>query len=69
MSKMTPQDVANKVDWEGGLFDTAFEYGLKSDDMEDSELKTAWARMEREYAAGFGEAYEDVVRILDGMDD
>jgi hypothetical protein len=55
--KMTPQEFAQKVEWEGGVLD-ALEYGLKADDLDDSpeatdlyaewfELQDAWKKLQR----------------------
>ncbi len=41
MKYKTRDDVAAKVEWEGGLFD-AMEYGIDVDDMPDEELRIAW---------------------------
>lgn len=40
---MNPYEFAAKVDWEGGLYEALFGYGLKSSDVDDEypELKTA----------------------------
>lgn len=40
-------EVANKVDWEGGL-DAVLEYGLRAEDLpeDDIELREAWQAME-----------------------
>lgn len=43
--KMTKQDVADKVDWEGGIPQAMF-WGLKSEDIGDEELRKAWAEAE-----------------------
>ena len=36
--KYTLQEFANKCDWEGGLLDTVFGYGLGPEDVEDENL-------------------------------
>lgn len=36
--KYTLQEFANKCDWEGGLLDTVFDYGLGPEDVEDPKL-------------------------------
>lgn len=45
MSKWTKQEVANKVDWEGGVI-SAIMWGLQAEDIEDSELSVAWHEAE-----------------------
>ncbi len=45
---MTAQDLAHKVDWEGGVV-SALEYGIRSDEIDDPELATLWRRMEDLY--------------------
>lgn len=43
-------EVAAKVDWEGGLYDS-LDYGLKVDDMPegDEELREAWEALEKAF--------------------
>jgi len=40
---MTPMDLADKVEWEGGVL-AAIVYGIGPDDLDDSnpDLKSAW---------------------------
>lgn len=38
-------DLANKCDWEGGIFG-ALEYGIKTDEIEDQNIKQLWAKLE-----------------------
>lgn len=52
----TVDQVYDKVEWEGGLFETAFVYGLSSEAFADegdpkfTELKSAWVEMEKAYS-------------------
>lgn len=45
---MTREQLAAKVAWEGGAFD-ALRYGVRSDQIEDAELRELWQEMERLY--------------------
>lgn len=47
---MNRADFAAKVEWEGGIFE-ALEYGLHSDDIDDTdqELQDAWSALETAY--------------------
>jgi hypothetical protein len=45
---MTREQLAAKVAWEGGAFD-ALRYGVRSDQIEDAELRQLWQEMERLY--------------------
>ena len=71
----TVGEVYDKVDWEGGLFETAFGYGLTAESFEDNdnlrELKAAWAEMHRVFKEHFEPAYDKVDEILSnyGEDD
>lgn len=42
------QELANKIDYEGGLCEAAFGYGIDADDMPegDTELFEAWKRLD-----------------------
>ena len=42
---LTNQDVANKIDWEGGIVETLM-WGLRSEDIEDDLLAKAWKELE-----------------------
>jgi hypothetical protein len=44
------QELADKIEWEGGLED-ALDYGIKSSDLPESETKliAAWALMEEAF--------------------
>jgi len=45
-NKMTDEEFVGKVDYEGGLLDAVFGYGLSEDDLEDgSRLKPIIARL------------------------
>lgn len=73
-SKYSPSELYDKVDWEGGLFETAFGYGIESDDIDDStelgaRLKDAWAKMELEYRDHFAPAIGAVQGILFEIED
>ena len=36
--------LASKIRWEGGVL-AALDYGLRPDDIDDAELRNAWARL------------------------
>jgi hypothetical protein len=40
--------LAAKIQWEGGVFAT-LEYGIRSDDIEDFELRVQWQALETLY--------------------
>ena len=42
--------LAEKVAWEGGVF-AALRYGIRSEDIDDAQLRKLWAKMERNYRA------------------
>lgn len=60
----TRQEVAKKIDWEGGLV-AAIEYGLTPDDMPegDAELRDAWDRWMKHYEVGSA-ICKDLARLL-----
>lgn len=64
--KMTPKEFAGKVEWEGGLYDALFGYGLKSSDLEDGELKDAIESVES-WAPDFIEAMEYAESLLEDL--
>lgn len=45
---MSIDDVANKIEWEGGII-SALEYGIHADDIEDEELANLWEQLEQAY--------------------
>ena len=61
----TREQVAAKVDWEGGIPE-ALEYGLTVDDMPagDEELRAAWGRLEAAHQP-FAAAEAEVARLLE----
>ena len=46
--KMSDEDFCNKVQWEGGLFEAMFGYGLKASDLadQDGDLAKAVGKLE-----------------------
>jgi hypothetical protein len=51
MSKFeTRAAVAGKIEWEGGIME-ALDYGIRSGDMPDDELRDAWDKLEKAHAA------------------
>lgn len=63
----TLEDVAGKVEWEGGLFDAAYGYGLHHDDIDPNalpELYEAWKAMDHAHDQHFLPAYERVEKLL-----
>ena len=55
----TVQEIANKIQWEGGILD-AVEYGIHATDIEDEDLAELWSELEFEY--------ESVKEIVDNID-
>jgi len=52
----SPARLYGKVDWEGGLYEAAFGYGINAESISEAtpqgvELKKAWAEMEEAYKA------------------
>lgn len=47
MSNYTEKDIAtlNKIEWEGGVLE-ALDYGIKSDDFDNMELRQVWKELE-----------------------
>jgi hypothetical protein len=45
---MTNEDLAAKIGWEGGVTAT-LDYGLRSEDIVDPELRALWAEAETRY--------------------
>jgi hypothetical protein len=41
--------LAHKINWEGGVLAT-LDYGLRPEDIEDQQLRTAWAELRELYA-------------------
>lgn len=67
--KYSPADLYGKVDWEGGVMEAAFSYGIPSSSISEAtpqgvELKKAWAEMEEAYKA-FGPKLARVESLLD----
>ena len=54
--------LAEKVEWEGGVFAT-LRYGVRSDDIDDEELRGMWAQMEAHYLAMTPIATQTSVRL------
>ena len=42
--KMTPEEFASKLDWEGGLYELVTSYGLSPDRLEDGALKDSYTK-------------------------
>lgn len=65
---MTPAEFAGKVEWEGGVLD-ALDYGLRADDLDDSnpELKAAWRDLARRWAEVEPDV-RNVERMLDELE-
>lgn len=61
--KMTEQDFASKIEWEGGITE-ALDYGLKSVDCEPGALHNAWKKLETKWA-GIQKEMDTVQNILD----
>lgn len=57
----TRRDVADKVDWEGGV-DEALAYGVAADEMPDPELEAAWAAAKAAY-----EPYAKAAAVVEGL--
>lgn len=66
--KMTDEDFAGKAEWEGGILEAMFGYGLKADDLADqtTPLAVAVRKLEdmRDQIEGaleeIGDALEDI---------
>lgn len=62
-------DVQAKVEWEGGLFETAYGYGLSHNVIDPDalpELHAAWKAMDEAYEQHFRAAYDQVELLLHG---
>lgn len=59
--KMSLLDVAQKVDYEGGIWD-GLSWGIKSSDIADSELAALWKKLEDFAASG---VIDEIQEILD----
>jgi hypothetical protein len=59
---MDRRRLAEKVEWEGGVFAT-LRYGVRSEEIEDEELRTLWAQMEEHYLAITPIATQITVRL------
>ncbi len=49
MAKISKEDLAAKIDWEGGLAESIFGYGMKSSELPDNApaaVKQAWKQLE-----------------------
>lgn len=55
MAKYTEQEFAEKVEWEGGLWEALTEYGLKASDLEPGALREALENAEPLIAEAFTE--------------
>lgn len=61
MSSYTEKDIdtLNKIEWEGGVID-ALEYGIKTDDFDNTELRRIWRMLE-----SYGKEIGKLSRIID----
>ena len=50
MQRFTKDELARKVLWEGGALD-AIEYGIRSEQIDDPELRDLWRALEDGYRA------------------
>lgn len=50
MQRFTKDELARKVRWEGGALD-AIEYGIRSEQIDDPELRDLWRALEDGYRA------------------
>lgn len=59
------QELANKIDWEGGIFDMLFGYGLRAEDLPegDVELAQRFAHIETLKGA-FERAVDNLTELL-----
>jgi len=57
----TRQDLADKIEWEGGI-EPSLDYGIKSSDMPDPELEAAWLILQTRW--GILQEQVNVVRKL-----
>ncbi len=59
---MDRRRLAEKVEWEGGVFAT-LRYGVRSEEIDDQELRALWAQMEAHYLAITPIATQITVRL------
>ena len=50
VQRFTRDELAKKVRWEGGALD-AIEYGIRSEQIDDPELRELWRALEESYRA------------------
>lgn len=62
---MTPEEFIAKIEWEGGVLD-ALEYGLRAEDLDDSdpELKGAWSDLRNDWV-NFEPALRNVEEMVE----
>lgn len=69
----SPAELYGKVDWEGGLYEAAFGYGINAESISEAtpqgvELKKAWAEMEEAHRM-FAPKFDTVAELLDAYAD
>lgn len=66
---MTPEEFAAKVDYEGGLFEALFGYGLTEDhlDDKDTELYFRVKDFRERWAEHMSDDYATLTDMLDGI--
>ena len=65
-SRMTIEELASKVEWEGGV-EGALDYGVTSDDIEDPQLSALWAKATEAHAV-LQYIVADINKILDAVE-
>ncbi len=64
MGTWTNGEVASKVDYEGGIFE-ALQWGLRSEDIKDTDLADLWSELEDLYKKM---PIQEIYNILDEAD-
>lgn len=66
---MTPEELAGKLEWEGGsLYDLATSYGIKPEELEDGPLKDAY-EIFYQHASKLAKLETQVMKYLPDVED
>ena len=66
--KMTPEEFAAKLEWEGDIYELATSYGLNPDSLEDGPLKDSYAKF-YEHAKKLTRLEAEVRKHIPDIDD
>jgi hypothetical protein len=68
-NKYTAQEFADKVEWEGGLYEAVTGYGLKASDLDDDAPPGLMSLLEefQEHAENAAAVEEQINRIFDEL--